>query len=553
MTRSIVFPVSLLCVLLHAMTLPAFAEKIEPPGLTHETLVDLDPIANELRAVRITPGQAVIETNGQVGNFKYFALQEPARLVIDVFGPRPVFKERQFPAGQGFEKIRLGTYSDKTRLVFDASASVMPKYKIEERATDILVTWVDTGTAEQAPTSQAGQNSPAKPPAITSVATPAVQTFAAAEIPLPEPPEAKESAIPTDTRPFSGIEAGSLRLLPELTVSGMYDDNIYATRTETKSDRILHLFPSLELKSNWSKHSFGLNLGADIARYDKYTDEDFEDYWVSADGRYDVTEALNLFGGISYSREHEERGSPEDQNGIEPTIFYSQAAHLGTEIKINKLTFRFGGTYEALDFDDVDTPTGLNINNDDRDRELLGAGVRVGYGWSEDVQIFAQYIYDDRQYDNKRDDNGYRRDSDGYELAAGLKYVMKPALSAELYAGALRQEYADDRFSTVSKPDFGAQVSWMPSPAAKISGVIERSIEETTLIGSSGYLETRYALDVGYNLSRNTRFHSHLQLSEDDYQEISREDRNIEAGFGLQYDLSKNLFLGADYSFSHRN
>ena len=130
---------------------------------------------------------------------------------------------------------------------------------------------------------------------------------------------------------------------------------------------------------------------------------------------------------------------------------------------------------------------------------------------------------------------------------------MKPALSAELYAGALHQEYADDRFSTVSKPDFGAQVTWLPSPVAKISGVIERSIEETTIIGSSGYLETRYALDVGYNLSRNTSFHSHLQFSEDDYQEISREDKNIEAGFGLQYDLSKNLFLGADYSFSHRN
>ena len=70
----------------------------------------------------------------------------------------------------------------------------------------------------------------------------------------------EEQTAATETRSFSGIEIGSLRLLPELTVSGMYDDNIYATRTDTAGDRILHLFPSLELKSNWSKHAFGLNL-----------------------------------------------------------------------------------------------------------------------------------------------------------------------------------------------------------------------------------------------------------------------------------------------------
>ena len=553
MIRSFLSHVSLLYFLLSAMVLPAVAEKIEQPGAIVAAPVDSVIVANELRAVRIDPGQAVIETNGKTDNFKYFTLQEPARLVVDVFGLKPLFKERQFPAGAGFEQVRLGTYSDKTRLVFDASGSVLPKHNVEKHATGILVSWVVADTAEQVMTVPAGQSAPAKNQAVAPVAAPAVQTFGFASVEtLPEPPESQEK-VAKGTKSFSGIEIGSLRLLPELTVSGMYDDNIYATRTDTVGDRILHLFPSLELKSNWSKHNFGLNLGADIARYDKYTDEDFEDYWGSANGRYDVTEALNLFGGISYSREHEERGSPEDQNGIEPTIFYSQAAHLGSEIKINKLSFRFGGTYEALDFDDVDTTAGLTINNDDRDRELLGAGARVGYGWSEDVQIFAQYIYDDRQYDNKRDDNGYRRDSDGYELAAGLKYIMKPALSAELYAGTLHQEYADDRFSTVRKPDFGAQVTWLPSPVAKISGVIERSIEETTIIGSSGYLETRYALDVGYNLTRNTSFHSHLQFSEDDYQEISREDKNIEAGFGLQYDLSKNLFLGADYSFSHRN
>jgi len=554
MTRSILFPGFLMYVLLCAMALPAFAEKTQLPDLAQETTVDSGPAANELRAVRITPGKAVIETNGPVGKVKYFALQEPARLVVDVFGPRPVFEERQFPAGQGFEKIRLGTYSDKTRLVFDASESVLPQHNVEERATGILVTWVAAGAAEQLPTGLAGQDPPAKNQAVSPAAAPALQTFAsAAAASLTEPSEREGQAVATDTRLYSGIEAGSLSLLPELAVSGVYDDNIFATRTDTVADRVLHLLPSLEIKSRWSKHDFGLSLGADIARYDKYSDEDFEDYWATADGRYDVTETLNFFGGIGYSREHEERGSPEDQNGTEPTIYSSLAAHLGSEISVDKLKFRFGGTYEELDFDDVGSSLGVDINNDDRDREMWGAGARISYGWSEQVQLLAQYIYDERNYDVRVDDYGYRRDSDGYRLAAGLRYVKDSTLAAEIYAGAMRQDYDDARFSTIKEPDFGAEINWQPSPTIRINGVIERSIEETTLAGSPGYLETRYAMHLDHNLTRRTSLRGHLQFSEYDYQEVPREDKEIGAGLGLQYDLTRNLFLGADYSFSHRN
>ena len=369
---------------------------------------------------------------------------------------------------------------------------------------------------------------------------------------LPDPQESQTQTA-EEARSFSGVDVGSLSLMPELKISGSYDDNIFATRTETISDRILHLIPSLDLRSRWSEHKISLTVGADIARYQEYSDEDYEDYWLTTEGRYDFSESLNLFGGMGYSREHEERSSPDDQNGKEPTIYYSHAAHLGTEVKTGKLKFRFGGTFEELNFDDVLTSTGFYINNDDRDRQLLGAGIRVSYVWNETLEPFGQYVYDDRNYDTPMADNGYRRDSDGYQLATGVKYVPGPDLSAEVYAGKLHQEYVDERFSNLSKPDFGVKVKWLPSPTTKINGLIERSIEETTISGSPGYLETRYAVNVAYNLTRKATFRSHLQFIEEDYQGIPRKDEDIDAGLGLQYDFSGNIFVAADYSFSHRN
>ena len=47
----------------------------------------------------------------------------------------------------GFKQIRLGTYNDKTRLVFDGSDAELPLYKVEGRDTDILVSWGEMSTA----------------------------------------------------------------------------------------------------------------------------------------------------------------------------------------------------------------------------------------------------------------------------------------------------------------------------------------------------------------------------------------------------------------------
>ena len=139
---------------------PAMAEakSVEPPPempvVTAVAPVDSSVDANVLLKVDYSPSQAVIQADGKIDNFKYFTLKNPARLVVDVYGLKPAFKERVFPAGKGFKQIRLGIYGDKTRLVFDGSGAKLPQHNVESRDTDILVTWGEVATAnveEQTP------------------------------------------------------------------------------------------------------------------------------------------------------------------------------------------------------------------------------------------------------------------------------------------------------------------------------------------------------------------------------------------------------------------
>ena len=96
--------------------------------------------------VDMQPGRAVFVTEGRVEKFLHFTLADPARLVVDLYGVRPSFSERVFVAQNGFGQVRVGTYQDRTRFVFDASASLLPTYNLARQADQIVLTW-DAGTA----------------------------------------------------------------------------------------------------------------------------------------------------------------------------------------------------------------------------------------------------------------------------------------------------------------------------------------------------------------------------------------------------------------------
>ncbi len=110
-------------------------------------IVDATQEASLLRNINVLPGQAILKTNGKPGKFQSFALANPPRLVVDLYGLRPAFAERAFSVDSGFKQLRVGTYNDKTRLVFDASGKVLPEHLVESRATEILVSWSDVPAA----------------------------------------------------------------------------------------------------------------------------------------------------------------------------------------------------------------------------------------------------------------------------------------------------------------------------------------------------------------------------------------------------------------------
>ena len=76
-----------------------------------------------------------------IGKYRYFGLQNPQRLVLDIYGVQPGFSDRSFKLENGFDRLRVGPYRDKTRFVFDTAGGGLPSYEVQEKGNHLVVAW----------------------------------------------------------------------------------------------------------------------------------------------------------------------------------------------------------------------------------------------------------------------------------------------------------------------------------------------------------------------------------------------------------------------------
>ena len=115
--------------------------------------------------------------------------------------------------------------------------------------------------------------------------------------------------------------------------------------------------------------------------------------------------------------------------------------------------------------------------------------------------------------------------------------------------GLLGHLMARTSFSTVTEPDFGVSLRWQPAETYKLTGSLKRNLGETTQYGSSGYLYTRLNLQLDKRMFTDYVGYISYGYGVVDYQDVTREDTLNSLGVGLNYYMSKHIFLSGSYSY----
>ncbi len=103
--------------------------------------------ADSVSSVNIAEKRAELTASAGIEKIRYFTLDSPKRLVVDLYGVQPGEHSRAITLSDGFTSLRVGPYEDKTRFVFDVSGALFPTFKVNTENEQVVVTWQEARSA----------------------------------------------------------------------------------------------------------------------------------------------------------------------------------------------------------------------------------------------------------------------------------------------------------------------------------------------------------------------------------------------------------------------
>ena len=346
-----------------------------------------------------------------------------------------------------------------------------------------------------------------------------------------------------------GIRAGAFMVMPELTLGAEYNDNVYAVRRSRTSDWITTIAPQVDVRSNWTRHSLGLNAGLEGGLYASESDENYLDAHILLDSRIDVLRESFFQANAGFQRLHEERGDPDALGAWdEPAVYHRTTGDLSYYHGVGKVALSAGAGIVNLDYQKVDLAQGGTDRLRDRDRNIYNIRARAAYELTPDVQPFVTTSYNWRRYDRRDRVEDEKRDSDGYRVGVGTGFDLGGVTSGEIWAGYMHQNY--DNFKNISGFWYGLSMLWNVTQMTSVQASIQSEVKETFQQDASGIDSVDAGIRIDHELLRNLLVGAFLNHTHNSYKGISRTDKYYSFGPSLTYLWNRNL--SAEASYTHR-
>lgn len=347
-----------------------------------------------------------------------------------------------------------------------------------------------------------------------------------------------------------GLRMGAFMAYPKLSLTAEHNDNIYGLATNEIDDMIWRVQPEVSVNSTWSRHALQAYGRATINRYQDFDSEDTEDYALGASGRIDVLATTNITGGVDWAQLTEPRTSSSSPLASASPIQYDlTSANIGAAREFNRLRLSGRYDYRKYDYEDGRTAGGTPVEQDDRDREVNALTARAEYAVSPATALFAEVSKNWREYRLSPPAVTLSRDSEGLQALVGANFELGAVTRGEIGVGYISQEFDDPAFDEIEGLGARAQVEWFPTQLTTVTLTGTRTVEDSGIPGSSGYLSTNVGAQVDHELLRNVILTGQVASGKDEYEGVDREDDRLTAGVSATYLLNRRAGVTVGYSY----
>lgn len=345
------------------------------------------------------------------------------------------------------------------------------------------------------------------------------------------------------------VRLGAFIFDPTIAAGLEYNDNIYAANTDTTSDGIVHVQPSLSVVSDWSRNQVSAFARVGGNYYFDHSSEDTTDYAIGAAGRLDVQHDLGFAGGASYEEDTEPRGSEATVIEAKHPIRYDVAdAFIEGTKEFDRLRLTAKGTVDDFNYDNGETSGGLLVYEQDRNHTTYTGAFKAEYAYLPDTSFFVSVVGNSRSYRNELPGE-LSRSSSGYEVTVGSNFDLTHLARGEVYIGYLEQDYDNDNvFKSVSGLAVRGKVEYFPTQLTTITLSGSRSVQDSGIVDVGGYLANVAALQIDHELLRNVILSGVFSYTEDDYENYARTDKIGSEQVSLAYLLNRAVSLNLTYA-----
>lgn len=347
-----------------------------------------------------------------------------------------------------------------------------------------------------------------------------------------------------------GVRAGNYLVYPSVGALVTFDDNIYRSDLNKRSDWRTEITPELRFQSQLPRHVLDFSLDGKIVNYLENTEQDYANVRARAAGALHFDHAHTLSASVLSAIEHEEVGELTTAfTAANPIEVFHNRASVGITRDVGRLYGTLMATFERWDYADVRAIGGDVLDQDPRDTNEFSTALKLGYRFSPGFELIAKM----RAVRNMvRGEAGSDPDAKGYEVLAGLAFETSPLLRWRLLAGHGYRDFDNPDFEDVSTALLEAHVEWLATQFITVTGAASREIIAADTVEGAGRIETRLNGRLDYEIWHNTVLNVGVELRDAEFVGVARRDTTYSGRIGLDYYPNRNWVLSLGYEHSVR-
>jgi hypothetical protein len=308
--------------------------------------------------------------------------------------------------------------------------------------------------------------------------------------------------------------------------------------------------PSLQVRSDWTRHSFGFNLRGSYSSYDTQPslNRPFVDF--KSFGRWDITRDTAINTETRYLLSTDYPGSPNLPADIAKLpIYQTFGSTVGLSHRISRLELLGKVSVDRTAWQDSQLTDGSSSSNQDRDYNQYGFQARASYELTPGFKPFVELAGDRRVHDLAVDRNGFMRDSRALTPRVGSTFELTRLLTGEISVGYLTREYDDPTLPDLTGLVFDASLIWAMTGLTTVTLTGTSRGEEVVVAGVSGALRRDVAVQVDHAFRRWLIGTLKFGMGFDQYLGDGRNDVRTSIGAAITYKLNREFWLKGEYRY----